>query len=67
MSLAECRNFSDVGIFKLKELKFLKKLNLLGCTKVEDEGLRHICHQFKFMEELDLGGTNITSVGLREL
>lgn len=45
----------------------MKKLNLLGCTKVEDEGLRHICCQFKFMEELDLGGTNITSVGLREL
>jgi len=31
LSLAECRNFSDVGIEKLKEIRFLTKLNLLGC------------------------------------
>jgi len=67
LSLAECRNLSDSGIVKLKELKYLRKLNLLGCTKVEDEGLKHISAQFKFMEELDLGGTNITAVGLRDL
>ena len=46
LSLAECRNVSDVGISKLAELKYLKKLNLLGCTKIEDEGVKMISNQF---------------------
>ena len=40
LSLAECRNLSDQGLAKLKELKYLRKLNLLGCTKIEDEGIK---------------------------
>ena len=42
LSVAECRNLSDVGMAKLKELKYIKKLNLLWCTKIEDEGLKSI-------------------------
>ena len=42
LSVAECRNLSDTGLAKLKELKYIKKLNLLWCTKIEDEGLKQI-------------------------
>ena len=39
----------------------------MWCTKVEDEGLKAIANQFEFIENLDLGGTSITSTGLRHL
>ena len=42
LSVAECRNLSDIGLAKLKELKYIKKLNLLWCTKIEDDGLKSI-------------------------
>jgi hypothetical protein len=42
LSLAECKNFSEDGLKKLIEIKFIKKLNLLGCTKIEDESLQTI-------------------------
>lgn len=67
LSLSECRNLSDVGIAKLSQLKYLRKLDLLGCSKIEDEGLRSIGKQFKFINDLDLGGTSITAQGLRDL
>jgi len=35
----------------------LQKLNLLWCTKIEDEGLVHIAKNFKFIQDLDIGGT----------
>ena len=40
---------------------------MLWCTKIEDEGLITISKNYEFIEEIDLGGTSITSVGLREL
>lgn len=67
LSLSECRNFSDVGLEKISQIKFLRKLNLLWCTKIEDMGLNHICKQFKYIKDLDLGGTGISATGLREL
>lgn len=67
LSLSECRNFSDAGLEKLGQMKFLKKLNLLWCTKIEDQGLNHIWKQFKYIRDLDLGGTGISATGLREL
>ena len=67
LSLAECRNLSDVGLAKLNQLKYLKRLSLLWCTKIEDEGLKSITKQFEFIQDLDLGGTSITSSGLREM
>ena len=67
LSLSECKNFSDVGLAKLGQLKYLQKLNLLWCTKIEDEGLSCIAQNFEFIQDLDLGGTQITSSGLRDL
>jgi len=67
LSLAECKNFSDLGLQKMKELKFIKSLNLLGCTRIEDAGVKHIIDQFHFLQELDLGGCGITQTGLRDL
>ena len=45
----------------------MRKLNLLGCPKVEDKGIELIASQFKFLQEVDLGGSGITSGGLRHL
>ena len=67
LSLAECRNLSDQGLQKLSQLRYLKKLSLLWCNKIEDEGLSFVANNFTFLEDLDLGGTNITSNGLRDL
>lgn len=67
LSLSECRNISDGGLSKITELKYLRRLNLLGCIKLEDEGLRCIAHQFPFLQELDLGSTNVTAPGLQDL
>jgi len=52
---------------KLSQLKYLRKLSLLWCTKVEDTGLTTIAKYFEFIEELNLGGTGITASGLRDL
>lgn len=67
LSLSECRNLSDKGLADLCELKYLRKLNLLWCTKIEDEGLSTIAKNFGFLKHLDIGGTNISSGGLRDL
>jgi hypothetical protein len=67
LSLSECRSISDGGLSKITELRYLNKLNLLGCIKLEDEGLRCIATQFPFLHELDLGSTNVTAPGLADL
>lgn len=67
LSLAECRNFSDAGIESLSQLQFLEKLNLLWCTKIEDEGLNLIAKQFELIKDLNLGGTNVSANGLRDM
>lgn len=67
LSLAECRNITNDGVAKLEELKYINKLNFLGCTKIDDTGAKFIANQFKFLKDIDLGGTNITAEGLREL
>jgi len=67
LSLAECRNISDEGVAKLGELKFINKLNFLGCAKIDDVGAKSIATQFKFIKDIDMGGTNITAEGLREM
>lgn len=40
---------------------------MLWCNKIEDEGLASICKQFDLIKDLDLGGTNISANGLRDL
>ena len=67
LSLAECRNITNDGVAKLEELKYINKLNFLGCTKIDDTGAKFIANQFRFLKDIDLGGTNITAEGLREL
>ena len=67
LSLAECRNITNDGVARLEELRFITKLNFLGCTKIDDVGAKSIAHQFRFLKDIDIGGTNITAEGLREL
>lgn len=40
---------------------------MLGCVKVEDEGIKFCSKTFKFLKEFDIGGTGVTATGLREL
>ena len=42
LSLAECRNITNDGVAKLEELKYINKLNFLGCTKIDDAGAKFI-------------------------
>ena len=40
---------------------------LLGCMSVKDEGIKDIAEHLKYLEDLDIGGTNITGDALRDL
>ena len=53
--------------YSLKNLKFLNKVCLLGCSNVKDEGIREIAKNLKYLEEADIGGTNVTGEALRDL
>ena len=59
--------FCDLTIYSLKALKYLTKVNLLGCLNVKDDGVKDLAKNLKYLEDLDLGGTNISSDSLREL
>ena len=48
-------------------LKYLKKVVLLGCATVKDEGVKELANKLKYLEEIDIGGTLITGESLREL
>lgn len=48
-------------------LKYLSKLILLGCANIKDEGLKEISRSLKYLEEIDIGGTQVTGDGLREI
>eukprot|EP00347_Sterkiella_histriomuscorum_P009893 403339469 len=67
ISLAECKNINDSGITHLKKLKFLHKIILLGCFNVKDEGIHDIAENLKYLEEIDISGTQITIVSLQDL
>lgn len=45
----------------------MRKLDLLGCIKIEDEGVKAIGTNFPYLEELNLGGINVTTTGLQDL
>ena len=53
--------------YSLKHLKYLSKVVLLGCLNVKDPGIVELVGKLQYLEELDLGGTNITSYTLREM
>ena len=40
---------------------------LLGCSNIKDDGIKELAKNLKYLEEVDIGGTNITSESLREL
>ena len=48
-------------------MKFLTRLVLLGCSNVKDEGVKDLAKNLKYIEDLDIGGTNITAEALRDL
>lgn len=51
----------------MKILKYLKKIVVLGCSNIKDEGIRELAKNLKYLEEIDLGGTNVTGEALKEL
>jgi hypothetical protein len=51
----------------LKNLKYLTKVVLLGCSNVKDEGVKDLARNLFFLEDIDIGGTNVTGESLREL
>lgn len=40
---------------------------MLGCSNIKDEGIRELAKNLKYLEEIDLGGTNVTGEALKEL
>ena len=67
ISLAECRNVTDVGAKRLGTCKLLRKVCFLGCAYLRDEGVVDLVKQLPHLEEFDLGSTNITGDALREM
>jgi hypothetical protein len=45
----------------------LTKIVLLGCSNVKDDGVKEIARNIKYLEDIDIGGTNVTGESLREL
>ena len=66
LSMAECRNINDAGVVYLKKCKFLTRLVLLGCFNIKDEGAKELARNLKYLEDIDLGGTNITAESLTD-
>ena len=67
LSLAECRNISDRGIVRLEKCALLKKLCLLGCANLKDEGVTELARKLTYLEEIDVGSTAITGEFLRQV
>lgn len=40
---------------------------MLGCANIKDDGLKEISRSLRYLEELDIGGTQVTGDGLREI
>ena len=67
ISLAECRHITDAGVTKLVKCSLLRKLCFLGCAALKDEGIIGLAKDLTYLEEIDVGSTNITGESLREL
>lgn len=48
-------------------MKYLHKVVLLGCSNLKDDGIKELARNTMYLEEIDIGGTNITIESLREL
>jgi hypothetical protein len=67
ISLLECRNLEDGGINYLTKCLYLKKVILLGCLLIKDSGVIPLAKELRHLEDIDIGGTMITHVSLKEL
>ena len=67
ISLAECRHINDSGVLKLARCPLLRKICFLGCAALKDEGVIGLAKELTYLEEIDVGSTNITGESLREL
>ena len=67
ISFAECKNMTDIGVIALKEIQYLTKVVMLGCLTIKDDSVKELAKHLTYLEDLDLGGTSITSESLFEL
>ena len=67
ISLSECRYINDQGIQKLSKCRLLRKISFLGCSNLKDQGITSLAKQLQYLEDIDVGSTNITGESLREL
>jgi serine/threonine-protein kinase len=61
-----CTPISDVGVKGLRQLNWLRTLNLAGCQNITDDAIGAIC-QFPNLENLSLSYTKVTKAGLARL
>jgi len=54
-----------VKIYSLKQLKYLTKVVMLGCMNIKEEEIIELIQNLNYLEEIDLGGTSITSATLK--
>jgi acid stress-induced BolA-like protein IbaG/YrbA len=40
---------------------------LLGCGNIKDEGVKELSKNLKYLEDVDIGGTNVSGEALRDL
>ena len=67
LSLAECKGLTDEGISHIIHLKYLSKVILLGCLNIKDNGIKELAQNLTYLEDLDIGGTNIETQCLHDL
>ena len=67
ISLSECRQITDTGIGKLSKCTMLRKISFLGCGNLKDQGVIALAKSLQYLEDIDVGSTNITGDTLREL
>ena len=56
-----------ITVFSLKTLRFLHKIVLLGCYGIKDEGVLQLALNLKYLEDIDISGTQITADALHHL
>ena len=61
ISLSECRNIHCTGVQNLTKCRRMKSVNLLGVYNIKDLGVKTLLEQLTQLEEINLGGTSITS------
>ena len=67
ISLSECRQIGENGILKLAKCSLLRKVCFLGCGNLKDTGVIGLARQLPYLEDMDVGSTNITGETLREV